>query len=294
MRYVVTSEEDGLPASRVIARHAEGIRLWAQREALRSRDVKIDGVRLTGDRPVRAGETIQAYFPKQAMREAAMLLPEEIPYEDERALILVKPQGLACQNDRDPLAGDTALTRVQRYLAAKNGGAMQPVCLCHRLDIQTGGLLLFAKDEAAYAVLSEAIAGHALRKTYTCLVKGCPARREETLVGYLRKDAASARVSVTDGPRPSAVRIVTQYRVLEAGEVSRLSVELVTGKTHQIRAHLAHIGHPLLGDDKYGDRAFNRAHNARRQALFATTLRFPEELALPELAGKTVMCDCPF
>ena len=111
---------------------------------------------------------------------------------------------------------------------------------------------------------------------------------------YLRKDAEIARVAVTDYPARGAQEIVTAYRVLEAGEQSRLEVELITGRTHQIRAHLAHIGHPILGDDKYGDRALNRRLGLRRQQLWATRLVVHAEGALAYLNGKEFTTECPF
>ena len=111
---------------------------------------------------------------------------------------------------------------------------------------------------------------------------------------YLRKDAEISRVAVTDYPARGALEIVTAYHVLEAGEESRLEVELVTGRTHQIRAHLAHIGHPILGDDKYGDRQLNRRLGLRRQQLWATRLMFQAEGALSYLNGCVFETACPF
>ena len=111
---------------------------------------------------------------------------------------------------------------------------------------------------------------------------------------YLRKAAQLARVVVTDYPARGAQEIVTSYRVTEAGEAARLEVELITGSTHQIRAHLAHIGHPILGDDKYGDRMLNRQMNLRRQQLWATTLEFHAQGALAYLNGRRFSVKCPF
>ncbi|MCL1964186.1 MAG: RNA pseudouridine synthase, partial [Firmicutes bacterium] len=141
------------------------------------------------------------------------------------------------------------------------------------LDVMTGGLVLLAKDARALAVAEDAFARHALAKGYRALVRGCPTPKEAILTAYLRKDAERARVRVLDRAAEGTVPIETRYRVVEAGEeISRVEIGLITGRTHQIRAHMAHIGHPILGDDKYGDRAFNRDHGARRQKLWATRL----------------------
>ena len=111
---------------------------------------------------------------------------------------------------------------------------------------------------------------------------------------YLRKDAQLSRVVVTDYPAKGALEIVTGYRVLEASNYARLEVELMTGRTHQIRAHLAHIGHPILGDDKYGDRALNRKLGLKKQQLWSTKLVFHTSGALAYLEGKSISIKCPF
>ena len=111
---------------------------------------------------------------------------------------------------------------------------------------------------------------------------------------FLRKDAQISRVSVTDYPARGSMEIVTAYRVIQGGKNAKLEVELITGRTHQIRAHLAHIGHPILGDDKYGDRVLNRELGVKRQQLWATRLVFHAEGALSYLNGKTFSVKCPF
>ena len=208
-------------------------------------------------------------------------------------ILINKPQGLQAQNDENPLSGDSALTRV---IAMKReaGEKTDSIRLCHRLDVQTGGLLLLTKDDAAYEAARKAFEARTMEKFYTCRVKGCPARKEAVMRAYLRKDAELSRVSVTDYPARGALEIVTGYRVMEPGEYARLEVELMTGRTHQIRAHLAHIGHPILGDDKYGDRALNRQLGLRRQQLWATRLVFHADGVLAELDGQTFTVKCPF
>ena len=111
---------------------------------------------------------------------------------------------------------------------------------------------------------------------------------------HLRKDAQISRVVVTDYPARGSQEIVTAYRVVESGECARLEVELITGRTHQIRAHLAHIGHPILGDDKYGDRMLNRQLGLRRQQLWATKLVFYAQGTLSYLNGRSFSVQCPF
>ena len=293
METIVQAAQDGWMLSAVLTQAAPDMPLWAIREAIRRRDVRIDGERAAQDVRVYAGQQIRAFFPKRAMTAVKTLPMPKIVYEDARVLLIDKPQGLPAQNEDSPLEGDSALTRSIAYLQSV-GEKTDCVRLCHRLDVQTGGLLLLTKDEAAYESAVRAFSERTFQKFYTCRVKGCPAQREAVMHAYLRKDAEISRVAVTDYPARGALEIVTAYHVLEAGEESRLEVELVTGRTHQIRAHLAHIGHPILGDDKYGDRQLNRRLGLRRQQLWATRLMFQAEGALSYLNGCVFETACPF
>lgn len=296
MQMSVPQEKDGLMLSQLLVQTAADVPLWAIREAIKKRDVRIDGVRITGDVRVHAGQEIRVFWPKAVVAGSGQekTLPKpEIVFEDARVLLINKPQGLQSQNEDNPLAGDSALTRVLAYLKAE-GKQTDCVHLCHRLDVQTGGLLLFAKDDEAFESAMRAFSERTFQKFYTCRVKGCPAKREAVLQAWLRKDAQISRVSVTDYPARGALEIMTGYRVLRAEEYALLEVELMTGRTHQIRAHLAHIGHPILGDDKYGDRMLNRRLGLKRQQLWATRLVFQAEGALSYLNGRSFSVECPF
>jgi len=296
MQMIVPKEKDGLMLSQLLIQTAGDVPLWAVREAIKKRDVRLDGVRISGDVRVQAGQEVRVFWPKSVVaakpQKKTLPLPE-IVYEDARILLINKPQGIASQNEDDPLSGDTALTRVKAYLESVGGDTKQ-LHLCHRLDVQTGGLLLFAKDDEAFEAAMEAFSERTFKKYYTCLVKGCPAKREAVMHAHLRKDAQISRVSVTDYPARGSLEIVTAYRVLNPGENAKLEVELITGRTHQIRAHLAHIGHPILGDDKYGDRALNRALGVRRQQLWATKLVVHAGGVLSYLDGRNFSVQCPF
>lgn len=296
MQMIVPKEKDGLMLSQLLIQTAGDVPLWAVREAIKKRDVRIDGVRIVSDIRVQAGQEIRVFWPKSvvSVKPQEKTLPKpEVVFEDEHILLINKPQGIASQNEDDPLSGDTALTRVKAYLdsAGQKSGSLH---LCHRLDVQTGGLLLFAKDDEAFECAMKAFSERTFRKFYTCLVKGCPAKREAVMQAFLRKDAQISRVSITDYPARGALGITTAYRVVEPGRNAKLEVELITGRTHQIRAHLAHIGHPILGDDKYGDRLLNREQGIRRQQLWATRLVFYADGALSYLNGREFSVKAPF
>ena len=287
MQLRVPKEKDGLMLSQLLIQTAADVPMWAIRETIKKKDVRIDGVRISGDVRVCEGQEIRVFWPKSVMNSEKKVLPlPEVVYEDEHVLLVNKPQGIASQNEEDPLAGDSALTRAIAYLKGK-GEDTAHVHLCHRLDVQTGGLLLLTKDEPAFESAVQAFTERTFRKIYTCRVKGCPAKREAMMRAWLRKDAQLSRVAITDYPARAAQEILTGYRVVEHGEHALLEVELVTGRTHQIRAHLAHIGHPILGDDKYGDRMLNRQLGVRKQQLWATQMVFRAEGALSYLNGRS-------
>ena len=296
MQMIVPKEKDGLMLSQLLIQTAGDVPLWAVREAIKKRDVRLDGVRISGDVRVQAGQEVRVFWPKSVVaakaQKKALPLPE-IVFEDEHIILINKPQGIASQNEDDPLSGDTALTRVTAYLESV-GQNTDHLYLCHRLDVQTGGLLLFAKDDEAFESAMQAFSERTFKKYYTCLVKGCPAKREAVMHAHLRKDAQISRVSVTDYPARGSLEITTAYCVIQPGENAKLEVELITGRTHQIRAHLAHIGHPILGDDKYGDRAVNRVLGVRRQQLWATKLIVQADGALSYLNGRIFSVECPF
>lgn len=255
---------------------------WALRDAFTRRDVKLDGKRVRPDLRVQGGELAQVY-----VAERAPVL--DVVYEDEELLLINKRPGISVTEDAG--GGATLTELAARYARERGEGAPQPV---HRLDNQTSGLVLFAKTPEAQAILEDAFRQRLPRKEYTCLVRGVPKPPQALCRAYLRKDAAAARVTILDHDAPGCKPIATAYETLEAGPVSRLRVELITGRTHQIRAHLAAMGHPLLGDDVYGDRAFNRANKARRLMLCATRLTLRTGGRMPRVEGRTFTVPCPF
>lgn len=253
--------------------------------SFRRRDVKINGVRVKQDARVHTGDTIHVF----CMEQAVELI--DVVYEDDDVLLINKRAGISVEPDEK---GGVSLTELAaRHVRAKNPDARAPQP-CHRLDNQTCGLILFAKTEKAEAVLVQAFRERTMDKRYVCLVRGMMKPPAATCRAWLRKDAEAARVTILDHPAPGAKPIATEYETLESGPVSRLRVHLITGRTHQIRAHMAALGHPLLGDDIYGDRAFNRAKKARRLHLCAQSLTLDTGGALPQLDGRTFSIPCPF
>jgi len=241
-------------------------------KAFRKRSIKVNGRRVGEDHLLMAGDTVEVYIPdaylSEAKPEASIQIP--IAYEDEHLLIVSKPQGLSVHGDRH--GEESVLDELVRRLM--NGREGFPA-LCHRLDRNTGGLVIMAKDRDTLEIMEDKFRQHEIRKYYLTAVSGIPAEREAELTAYLRKDRSESRVFIFDRPAEGAERIITRYRILKAlYPYALLEVELITGKTHQIRAHLAYIGHPILGDGKYGVNSVNRSLKLKYQALFAYRLIF--------------------
>lgn len=219
----------------------------------------------------------------------------DIIYEDENILLVNKPQGLSVHED-EVSKSNTLITYIQSYLFSK--GEYNPEeensfspALCNRIDRNTTGIVIAAKNAEALRVMNEKIKYRQIDKFYLAAVHGIPEKKEATLAGYLIKDERTNTVRVYDrNPPKGAKEIITKYRVIARNEYSSLvEVELLTGRTHQIRAHMAHIGHPLIGDGKYGINKLDRSQGYKYQALCSYKLRFSfegEPTALDYLRGK--------
>lgn len=256
------------------------------RESFSRRDVKVDGKRVKPDVRVSAGQKVAVFC--MEVNAAAV----EIVYEDDDVLLVNKRAGISVEPDAKGGASLVELTH--RYLLQTDSNA-QPPRPCHRLDNQTCGLCLLAKNEHAEEILTRAFRDRTMDKRYICLVRGVPKPPSATCKAFLLKDAKAARVTVIDHQAPGSRPIITAYETLEQGQISRLEVHLITGRTHQIRAHMAALGHPLLGDDVYGDRAFNRLQKVQgKLCLCAASLTLETGGELPQLDGRTFRIKCPF
>ena len=285
--FAVPAEADGMKAGLLLRRLLPGLPESTLRRVFSARDVKLDGVRISRDTCVRAGQTLCVYLPDSAEPESFL----RVVYEDEDVLLVNKPTGISVEPD-DP--GSVSLAELCRmHVTAQQSSASAPAA-CHRLDNKTCGLCLFAKNERALEILRDAFRDRTIEKYYVCLVRGIMKPPAAVCSAFLLKDAQNARVAILDQSVPGARPIMTGYETLENGAVSRLRVHLITGRTHQIRAHLAALGHPVLGDDLYGDHDFNRAQKARSLKLCASSLTLFTGGRLPQLEGKTFEIQPPF
>lgn len=283
--WTVTQAAEGQRIDACLRRFLPEIAPQTLRASFQRRDVKIDGRRVKPDARVSVGQKVQVYCME------APADPVDVVYEDDDVLLINKRAGVSVETDER--GGASLVDLAWKHLQLTDSDAPVPRP-CHRLDNQTCGLTLLAKNERAEAILLQAFKERTMDKRYICLVRGLMKPPAATCRAYLVKDAAAARVTILDHPAPGAKPIVTAYETLESGPVSRLRVHLITGRTHQIRAHLAALGHPLLGDDVYGDRAFNRMQKARRLMLCAASLTLETGGQLPQLDGRIFSIECPF
>ncbi len=262
---------------------------------IRQKDIKINGKRCTISTRLCEGDEISLYVKDEFLiREAPVYdfmqasTQLDILYEDEHILLLNKKAGVLVHPDKNEYS-DTLLFRIQRYLFEK--GEYDPAdelsfapALVNRIDRNTSGIVIAAKTAVALRILNQKLKDREIEKYYLCIVHGVPAKKQDTLKGYLEKDEAHNQVKIFREPVPGGRTILTAYKVLEElNNLSLLEVHLLTGRTHQIRAHLASIGHPLLGDGKYGRNTLNKGTGFSKQALCSYKLKFDFSTPAEEL-----------
>lgn len=272
--YRITAADAGKRLDRFIMER-ESMPRGAFMKALRTNKIKVNRKKLEA-----------AYRLHEGDRVASFVLPAEnkkpiaVMYEDEYLLIADKPAGLLCMGE-----GDTFLSRIEAYLAGK-GETAYPV---HRLDFNTRGLMMYAKTKSVCDALSDLIRSRAIKKSYLLAAEGYFRNKQGRMGNYIFKDARKKQVYVTDEPVKGSKTAILDYKVkAEKDGLSLVECVLHTGRTHQIRAQMAHAGHPLVGDDKYGHASENRKRKEKRQLLCAYHLSFPDGLtgALSGVSGK--------
>ena len=258
-------------------------------KAVRGKDIKLNGKRTEISYRLVNDDRIYIFLPDSLLNEKKdendfMAAGDKLTviYEDDNILLTDKEQGLVVHSDESKTA-DTLINRIKKYLYKKgeylpeNEQSFVP-SLCNRIDRNTGGIVIAAKNAEALRILNEKIKNRELVKKYLCIIIGRPKKDEDVLTAYLERDLAKKQVKISGNKTPDNLTIKTKYKVIDScGELSLLEVELLTGRTHQIRAHMAYIGHPLLGDGKYGINRVNMQYGFKMQALYSYKLGFDFE-----------------
>ena len=260
-KIVVDEKYNGKKLNKIVLDKISEINYNIFCKVLRKKDIKVNGKRTNKDILVYSKDIIEIYLPNTEKK-----LNIEIIYEDENILVINKKANIE-------VVGEKSLTtQIQEYYKEKNIKPMP----CHRIDRNTTGLVLFAKNNEALEILLNKFKNHEIEKHYLALVYGIPKEKHKVLEDYLFKDNKKSQVYISNSYKKGYQKIITIYKVLEERKdnTSLLDVEIETGKTHQIRAHLAYIGYPIIGDGKYGKNEINKKFHKKYQCLKSNELKF--------------------
>ncbi len=274
---------------------------------LRKKNIVLNGKKASGNEKLAAGDSVKLFLSDETIGKFSELFEGytdtklEILHEDSNILLINKPAGMLSQKAKE--SDESLVEHLITYLV--RSGQMKETDLktfrpsiCNRLDRNTSGIIAAGKSMAGLQELNRMFHDRTIGKYYLCLVCG-KVGRQSRIEGWLAKDERTNKVAILNHKQEGSVPIVTEYRPLKSAEqVTLLEVHLITGKTHQIRAHLASIGHPLIGDYKYGKRSVNQEYEIqyglKSQLLHAARLEFPScEGALSELSGKIFTAELP-
>lgn len=231
-------------------------------KALRKKDIRINDIKVNSNVFLQTGDSVKIFISDEFLFKQNHCNFNKV-YEDDNILIIDNPAEIE-------VTGSNSITSILK----KQYAYIEP---CHRLDRNTTGLLIFAKNKDALDILLQKFKNREIEKHYKAMVYGIPNIKSQTLEAYLFKDNKKALVYISDTPQKGYVKIVTSYKVLEKNIEKNyciLDIQLHTGKTHQIRAHLAHIGYPIIGDGKYGINKINKQFGYKTQQLCSSYIKF--------------------
>ena len=298
----VNKNDSGQRLDKFLSKAVKGLPTSLMYKFIRTKKIKVNRKRTEQKYVLLEGDEIQLFIrdeffdsPEKDDGALSRITPKlDIVYEDENIMLLNKRPGVLVHEDTEG-AENTLIMHIKAYLY--QNGEYDPdeeqsfaPALCNRIDRNTGGIVIAAKNAEALRVMNEKIKNNELSKFYLCAVHGTPRPEKAELRGFLRKNAADNMVEVRDAYFSGSKEIITRYKTLNKRDgISLLEVERVTGRTHQIRAHMAHVGCPLLGDGKYGINREEKRRGYKFQALYAYRLVFDKtgtKTALSYLEGR--------
>lgn len=308
----VTANEAGQRLDKLLAKFLNQAPKSFLYKMMRKKNIVLNGKKCTGNEKLKQGDSIKLFFSDETIekfsagtyvtpkKEKINMLP--IIYEDEQVLLMNKPVGVLSQKAKD--SDVSAVEILINYLIETNQLSKEQFrtfhpSICNRLDRNTSGILVAGKTLPALQEMNRFFKERTIAKYYRCLVKGRVIKNEDYIKGYLVKDQKTNKVSITKKKTEEGVPIETEYCVIQSNDgVSLLEVHLITGKTHQIRAHLASIGHPIIGDYKYGDKQINemyrQEYGLKSQLLHAYRLEMPSsDGSLAYLNDKKFVAELP-
>lgn len=309
--FLINENDAGQRLDRFIKKAAPLLPPSLMQRYIRIKRIKVNGKRAENAYMLALGDTVQLYindefFPPESDSKLSFMAARgklNIVYEDENILLADKEPGLVVHEDESGDT-DTLIGRIQRYLYEKKEydpdaeNSFAPA-LCNRIDRNTGGIVIAAKNAASLRVLNELIKERLIDKFYLCVIHGKVTPSSGTYKSFMLKDERQKMVRVFDAPKPGAKTAITKYKTLKTNDrFSLMEIELLTGRFHQIRAQFAYVGHPLLGDTKYGTAKQNKDTGFKFQALYSYKLRFSAGEKAEHLAylnGKEFLVkDVPF
>ncbi len=259
---VVNKENDGKKLNTILQKEFPSLSVNSIYKALRKKDIRVNDIKVNENVTVHDGDSIKVYITDDILLGSSIKI--EKVFEDSNILVVNKPAGIE-------VTGAQSLASI---LTQMYGFDIMP---CHRLDRNTSGLTLFAKKQQAQNILFEKFKNHEIEKHYLCRVYGIPKEKHKILNAFLFKDNKKSMVYISDSPKKGYQNIITEYAVISTNisdNTSILEVILHTGRTHQIRAHLAHIGYPIIGDGKYGINEINKKFKCKTQNLCSYKIKF--------------------
>lgn len=302
--FIINKNDSGQRIDKFIQKSLPSLPKSMMYKLFRKKDIKVNGKRCDGNYILCENDRLTLYIKEEFTEKKNIEYNKnyilDVVYEDENIIVINKPTGISVHSDNSK-TNDTLVDNMISYLIStgaynpENESSFKPA-LCNRLDKNTCGLVIGAKNAAALREINEAIRQHNIHKTYICITVNPLTKSSDTITAYHKKDSTNNIVKISDSDIEGYKKIITKYKVITTYKCFQLvEVTLVTGRTHQIRAHLSHIGSPLLGDNKYGNRKINNEFKCLYQCLcaFKLAFSFDDNSVLNYLNKIEIKCDYP-